>query len=204
MLPQYAHNGQAGPLETHTTFRHTSPVSDDDDNDNLLSMNISMLQQHAHCAWAITIIKLIIFVAYGSRWVCLCCHNPPNSNMDYRIFIVRTDVNACNCTQGLQTPKESLQWKLTLGRKFLATRGDLTGISGVTVRCSNQLSYIPSHPSVHKYKVLHGHGQFASSIVYIDDVIFPCLQRPWWKARQFIPHMHFFFFFFSWRSACKH
>ena len=45
-------------------------------------------------------IKLIIIVAYGACWVCLCCHNPPNSDMDYRIFIVRTHVNACDCTWG--------------------------------------------------------------------------------------------------------
>ena len=55
-----------------------------------------MLQQHVHCAWVTTIIKLIIFVAYGACWVCLCCRNPSNSDMDYRIFIVRTGVNACD------------------------------------------------------------------------------------------------------------
>ena len=58
-----------------------------------------MLQQHAPCARATTIIKLIIFVAYGACWVCLCCHNPPNSDMDYRIFNVRTNVKACDCMQ---------------------------------------------------------------------------------------------------------
>ena len=60
-----------------------------------------MLQQHAHCAGATAIIQLIIFVAYSACWVCLCCHNPLNSDMDYRTFIVRTDVNACNCMQGV-------------------------------------------------------------------------------------------------------
>ena len=29
-----------------------------------------------------------------------CCHNPPKSDMNYRIVIVRTDVNACDCTRG--------------------------------------------------------------------------------------------------------
>ena len=28
-------------------------------------------------------------------------HIPPNSDMDYRIFNVHTDVNACDCTRGL-------------------------------------------------------------------------------------------------------
>ena len=59
-----------------------------------------MLQQHAHRAWATTINKLTIFVAYGACWVCLWCHNPPNFDMDYRLFIVRTDVNVCDCTRG--------------------------------------------------------------------------------------------------------
>ena len=37
---------------------------------------------------------------------------------------------------GVQTPKESLHRKLTLGRKSLAALGDRTCVSGVTVRCS--------------------------------------------------------------------
>ena len=95
-----------------------------DDNDNLLRVNISMLQQHAHCAWATMIIKLIIFVTYGACWTCLCCHNSPNSDMDcrMRIFIVYKDVNACNCTQGCtDTERGSALWKLTLGRKPLVS-----------------------------------------------------------------------------------
>ena len=51
---------------------------------------------------------------------------------------------------GVRTPKESLHWKLTLGRKSLAAPGNRTCVSGVTVRCSNQLSYIPT-PKRHKY-----------------------------------------------------
>ena len=57
---------------------------DDDDDDNLWSANISMLQQHAYDAWAIAIIKVIIFVAYGACWVCLCCHNSPNSDRTWK------------------------------------------------------------------------------------------------------------------------
>ena len=54
-----------------------------------------MLQQHAHCVWATTIINLIIFVAYGACWVCLCCHNPPNSDMDYTIFVHAIALGVC-------------------------------------------------------------------------------------------------------------
>ena len=92
-------------------------------------------------------IKLIIFVTYGACWVCLCCHNPPISDMDYyRIFIMCTDTNACDCTWGCtDTKTESALWKLTLGRKSLPALGNWTFISGMMVQCSNQLSYIPSH-----------------------------------------------------------
>ena len=34
------------------------------------------------------------YQTYGACWVFLCFHTPPNSDVDYRIFIVRTDVNA--------------------------------------------------------------------------------------------------------------
>ena len=44
----------------------------------------------------------------------------------------------------VQTLKESLHWKLTLGRKCLATPGNQTSVSGVMVRYSDQLSYIRS------------------------------------------------------------
>ena len=38
----------------------------------------------------------------------------------------------------------SLHWKLTVGEKSLAALGNRTCVSGVMVRCSNQLSYIPT------------------------------------------------------------
>ena len=31
----------------------------------------------------------------------MCSHNQPNSDMDYRIFIAYTDVNACDCARGV-------------------------------------------------------------------------------------------------------
>ena len=59
-----------------------------------------MLQQHAHCAWVTTIMKMVSFAAYGACWICLCCHIAPNSDTDFRIFIARTNVNVCDCTRG--------------------------------------------------------------------------------------------------------
>ena len=83
-----------------------------------------MPQQHAHYAWATTVVKLIIFVAYGACWVCLCWHNPPNSDMDYRIFIVRTDVNAWNCTQGCTDTEGESALKVDSGKKIPCRTGE--------------------------------------------------------------------------------
>ena len=53
------------------------------------------------------------YPTYSACWVFLCFLNPPNFDMDYRIFNVRTDVNACDCTGGCaDTVRESaLKWK---------------------------------------------------------------------------------------------
>ena len=45
---------------------------------------------------------------------------------------------------GVRTPKESLHWNLTLGRKSLAAPGNRTCVSGLTGPMLYQLSYIPS------------------------------------------------------------
>ena len=45
---------------------------------------------------------------------------------------------------GVQTPKGSVHWKLTVGEKSHSTPGDQTCDSGVPVRYSYQLSYIPA------------------------------------------------------------
>ena len=47
----------------------------------------------------------------------LCCHNPPNSDNDYRIFIVRTDVNACDCTRGFTDTERESALKVDSGQK---------------------------------------------------------------------------------------
>ena len=61
------------------------------------------------------------YPTYGTCWVFLCFHNPPNSDMDYGLFNVRSDVNACDCTRACtDTRKRALHWKLTPGEKSLA------------------------------------------------------------------------------------
>ena len=48
------------------------------------------------------------YPTYGACRVLQCLHSPPNSFMDYGIFNVRTDVNACDCAQGCtDTVRES-------------------------------------------------------------------------------------------------
>ena len=54
--------------------------------------------------------------------------------------------------RGVRTPKESLHWKLTLGRKSRAAPVNRTCVKGVTVRRSNPLSCIPSH---HTHSACH-------------------------------------------------
>ena len=48
------------------------------------------------------------YPTYAACGVFECFQNPPNSDMDHRIFIVHTDVNACDCTRGYyDTVRES-------------------------------------------------------------------------------------------------
>ena len=54
---------------------------------------------------------------------------------------------------GVRTLKQSLHWQLTPGRTPLAAPGNRTCVSGVTVRSSNQLSYIPSSLLVCKWGI---------------------------------------------------
>ena len=56
--------------------------------------------------------------------------------MDYEIFNVHTDVNACGCTQGCTDTVRQSALKLNLGEKSLAILGNRTYLSGVPVRRS--------------------------------------------------------------------
>ena len=82
----------------------------------------------------------------------LVFHNPSNSNVDYRIFIVRTDVNACDCTRGCRTHVRESALKVAAGRKKIPCR---TGESNLRQRCAGptlyQLSY-PPPPHTHTNK----------------------------------------------------
>ena len=49
--------------------------------------------------------------------------------MDYTIFIVRTDVNACDCTQGVYGHHKRVR------EKSLAAPGNRTCVGSMLVRC---------------------------------------------------------------------
>ena len=87
---------------------------------------------------------MIIFRRYGACWLCLCCHNPPNSDIDYRIFIVRTDVNARDCTRGCTDTERESALKVDSGRKISCRTEESKLRRRQDGPMLYQLSYIPS------------------------------------------------------------
>ena len=80
---------------------------------------------------------------------------------------------------GVPTHVRESSWKSTLGEKSLATPGNRACISGMMVRCSNQLSYIP-HPlamsSVREYcglgsveECVQGSGILSHGNIYLCE-----------------------------------
>ena len=53
-----------------------------------------------------------------------CFHNPPNSDMDYRIFNVSTNVSAFDCTRGVRTHVRDSALKVDSGRKISCRTGE--------------------------------------------------------------------------------
>ena len=58
------------------------------------------------------------YPTYSACWVFQCFHNPPNSDMDCRIFNMRTDVNASNYTRGCTDTVRESALKVDYGRKI--------------------------------------------------------------------------------------
>ena len=82
---------------------------------------------------------------YGVCWVFWCCHNPPNFDKDYRIFNVRPDVNACDCTLECTDTERESALEVDSGRKIPChTRQSSLSHwrAGLTLY---QLSYVPIH-----------------------------------------------------------
>ena len=64
------------------------------------------------------------YPTYSARWVFPCSYNPPNSDMDYRIFNARTDVDACDCTRGCTYTVWESALKVDSGRKIPCRTGE--------------------------------------------------------------------------------
>ena len=70
-------------------------------------------------------------------------HNPPNSDMDYRIFNLRAGVNACDCTRGCTDTERGSALKVDSGRKILCHTGELNLRQRRAGPMIYQLGYIP-------------------------------------------------------------
>ena len=81
---------------------------------------------------------------YGAWWVFYCFYNPPNSDMDYRIFNVRTNVNACDCAWGCANTERESALKVDSGRKILCRTGESNLFQRRAGPTLYQLSYIPT------------------------------------------------------------
>ena len=86
-----------------------------------------------------------LYPAYDALWVFQCFHTSPNSDMDYRIFNVRTDFNACNCTRRCTDTVRESALKVDSGRNKSPCRTEKSNRSqpraGPTLY---QLSYFPT------------------------------------------------------------
>ena len=75
-------------------------------------------------------------------WVFQCLHNPPNSDMDFGIFNVRTDVNSYDCTRGCTDTVEESALKVDSGRKIPCGTGESNRRRQRAGPMLYQLSYI--------------------------------------------------------------
>ena len=82
------------------------------------------------------------YSTYGVRWVFLCFHNPPNSDVDCRILNMRTEFNACNCTRGCADTVRESALKVDSGRKIPCR----TGESNLRQRHADPTLYQLSYP----------------------------------------------------------
>ena len=78
------------------------------------------------------------YQTYGACWVFRCFHNPSNSDMDYRIFNVHTDVDACSYTQGCTDSIRESSLKVHSGRPIPCRTVNQTYLSGVLVQRSTK------------------------------------------------------------------
>ena len=78
-----------------------------------------------------------------NRVALLCFRNPLNSDMDYMILNVHTDVSACDCTRGCTETVRESALKVDPGRKILFCTGESDLNRRRAGPMLHQLSYIP-------------------------------------------------------------
>ena len=84
------------------------------------------------------------YSAYGACWVFLCFHKPSNSDMDYGIFNVRTDVSARNCARGCTETVRESALTVDSGRKIPCCTGESNLRRQRAGPMPHQLSYVPT------------------------------------------------------------
>ena len=97
-----------------------------------------------------------------SCWVFWCLRNPPNSDINYGIFNVRTDVNACDCTRGCTDTSRESALKVDSGRKIAFRTGESNPRRRRAGPMLYQLSYSPT-PMMQSLSASVDCGQFPAA-----------------------------------------
>ena len=82
------------------------------------------------------------YPTFSACCVFKCFHKPPNSNMDYGIFNMHTDVNACDCTWGCMDPVRESALKADREKNLLPHRG----IEPASAECRSDALPTELHP----------------------------------------------------------
>ena len=86
------------------------------------------------------------YPTYGACWVFRCFHNPPNSDMDFGTFNVRTDDNAYDCTWGCADKVRKSALKDDSRRKIPCCARESNLCQRFDDPMLYHLSYIPTLP----------------------------------------------------------
>ena len=107
------------------------------------SSGISPMRNLGGFPWGKPAVTELRYPTYSACWVFQCFLNPPNSDMDYRIFNEHTGVNACDCTQGCMDTLRESALKVDSGRKIPCGTGES---SLTSVACQSDAISAELHP----------------------------------------------------------
>ena len=110
------------------------------------------------------------YPSYGACLMFQCFHNSPKSDMDYEIFSVRTDVNACNCTRGCTDTLRESALKIGSGKKNPSPR---QGIEPASAACRSDALPTKVHPRLQLFSV-----ENRLFFTYLTDKCVPCIREP--------------------------